>query len=200
MSASFLDQILAYIHSGGAVMLPITLVAAVLWFGIGYRFFTIKRGNVRAVRALVDKYRAGYPKAPRGIVDTAVVVGLRESERALPNLRRRLDIAFSGAERQMARFKTTVRATVAAAPLLGLLGTVIGMIETFASLGDMSLFSQSGGIAGGISVALFTTQLGLVVAIPGLLVGRVLDQRQEAIENELIRLKDILCGQQPEEA
>ncbi|MDZ7829411.1 MAG: MotA/TolQ/ExbB proton channel family protein [Halofilum sp. (in: g-proteobacteria)] len=42
------------------------------------------------------------------------------------------------------------------------------MIETFESLGDMSLFSQSGGIAGGISQALFTTQLGLAVAIPGM--------------------------------
>jgi len=69
------------------------------------------------------------------------------------------------------------------------------MIETFDSLGDMSLFSQSGGIAGGISQALFTTQMGLAVAIPGLLVGRVLDQREQALTGELTKIKDILCAE-----
>jgi biopolymer transport protein ExbB len=82
------------------------------------------------------------------------------------------------------------------APLLGLLGTVIGMIETFDSLGDMSLFSQSGGIAGGISQALFTTQMGLAVSIPGLIVNGILSRRQKDIELELAQLKDILCAEQ----
>ena len=54
------------------------------------------------------------------------------------------------------------------------------MIETFSALGDMALFTQSGGIAGGISQALLTTQMGLVVAIPGLLVGRILGRSAEA--------------------
>jgi biopolymer transport protein ExbB len=78
--------------------------------------------------------------------------------------------------------------------LLGLLGTVIGMIETFDSLGDMSLFSQSGGIAGGISQALITTQMGLAVAIPGLIVNGALSRRQKNIEIELAQLKDILVA------
>jgi biopolymer transport protein ExbB len=81
-------------------------------------------------------------------------------------------------------------------PLLGLLGTVIGMIETFDSLGDMSLYSQSGGIAGGISQALFTTQMGLAVSIPGLVVNGILHRRQKDIELELAQIKDILCTDQ----
>ena len=83
---------------------------------------------------------------------------------------------------------------VAIAPLLGLLGTVAGMIETFDSLGDMSLFSQSGGIAGGIATALFTTQMGLVVAVPGVIAKALLDRRQYQIEMDLAQIKDLLTS------
>ena len=74
---------------------------------------------------------------------------------------------------------------VVVAPLLGLLGTVIGMIETFDSLQDQAMYTQGGGIAAGISQALITTQLGLMVAIPGLLVGRQLDRKQEILEENI---------------
>ena len=63
------------------------------------------------------------------------------------------------------------------------------MIETFDSLAEMSLFTV-GGIAGGISEALFTTQMGLIVAVPGVLIGRILDRRAnfltEQIEKEAL--------------
>jgi biopolymer transport protein ExbB len=75
---------------------------------------------------------------------------------------------------------------VATAPLLGLLGTVGGMIETFDSLGSMALFSKSGGIAGGVSEALFSTQMGLVVAIPGAIAGRLLERKSQAIELDVL--------------
>jgi biopolymer transport protein ExbB len=88
-----------------------------------------------------------------------------------------------------------VQTVVAVAPLAGLLGTVTGMIETFNSLADAALFTQSGGIAGGISQALLTTQMGLSVAVPGLIVGRILDKRQNHLRRELEQLKDLLCEQ-----
>lgn len=72
---------------------------------------------------------------------------------------------------------------VAVAPLLGLLGTVTGMIETFDSLGNMVLFARSGGIAGGIAQALVSTQMGLSVAIPGVLVARWLSMKQRKVES-----------------
>ncbi len=190
----YVDQLFAYLGSGGTVMVPLVILAMVLWFGIGWRLHTLRRGNRRSVRVLVEKYRAGYARRPRGIIDSVVVKGLKVLDESLPYLRRRLDDALYDDVLEMTRFSMTVRGIVAAAPLLGLLGTVAGMIETFDSLGDMSLFSQSGGIAGGISLALFTTQMGLAVAIPGLLVGRVLEHRQRAFEAEIEKLKDILCS------
>ena len=68
------------------------------------------------------------------------------------------------------------------------------MIETFDSLGDMTLYSQSGGIAGGISQALLTTQFGLAVAIPGLIVRGLLERRQRVLESQMEEVKEILCG------
>ena len=62
------------------------------------------------------------------------------------------------------------------------------MIETFDSLASMSLFRGSGGVAGGISEALVSTQMGLAVAIPGMLVGRLLDRRATRIRDTLDQL------------
>jgi biopolymer transport protein ExbB len=59
----------------------------------------------------------------------------------------------------------------------------------------MTLFSQTGGIAGGIAQALFTTQMGLTVAIPGLLMNSLLNRRQRQIEQDLTQVKDLLCHQ-----
>ena len=82
---------------------------------------------------------------------------------------------------ECSRYSALVRTIVMVAPLAGLLGTVAGMIETFDALGDMSLFTQSGGIAGGIAQALISTQMGLAVAIPGLVAGRLLDRRAQRV-------------------
>lgn len=186
-------QTLLYLERGGLVMPPLILGTLVLWYGLGYRWMTLRRGNLRSVRVLIRKYsEEGYDKPPTGVIDTAVLRGLEllaESER---ELRQRMDEAFSTLSSEMNKFSTITRVIVAVAPLCGLLGTVGGMVETFSSLGDMSLFAQTGGVAGGISKALFSTQLGLAVAIPGLIVGRILDRRQETLENELAKVKDIL--------
>lgn len=85
---------------------------------------------------------------------------------------------WQGALKQHQQF---LRSLVIVAPLLGLLGTVIGMIETFSSLETTALHTQGGGIAAGISQALITTQMGLLVAIPGLLGSRQLNKKAESL-------------------
>lgn len=176
-------------------MPPLVLATFLLWYALGYRYSTLRRGNVRSVRRLINRYRNGYARPPSGIIDTAIVRGLEIAQQRADNRRRFLDDEFSTFEQEMKKYSVLVKSIVAAAPLAGLLGTVSGMIETFGSLGDMSLFSQSGGIAGGISQALITTQMGLAVAIPGLIVGRILDRRQHALNRELAQIKDILCAE-----
>ena len=90
------------------------------------------------------------------------------------------------------RYSVLVKTIVVLAPLIGLLGTVVGMIETFDALQNNVMFSQGDSISGGISKALFTTELGLIVAVPGLIIGRSLDKQQRRFALEFDQITDII--------
>ncbi len=195
MLSKFFGDLAIYVQQGGFVMPPLFVATIVLWFAIGVRYSILRRGNRRSVRVLIDRALSGQLTQPRGLVDDAVLKGVNEQhKRGAKGLRPFLDDLYGAYEKDLGRFGRLITVICAAAPLTGLLGTVTGMIETFDSLGSMSLYSQSGGIAGGISQALFTTQMGLAVAIPGLLVKGMLDRKQKQIQLELAQIKDILCG------
>ena len=187
------EAFLGYVEAGGFVMPPLILAAILLWFGLGYRLSALRWGDRRDVRLLLREYASNPPKRTKGIVDEAVVRGLDLARSGRPHLRRWLDDEFKAFDADLKRFSRLTVTLVEVAPVLGILGTVTGMIETFDSLQEMKLFTQSGGIAGGISQALFTTQMGLVVAIPGLVVHGMLRKRQRAIQMELARIKDLIC-------
>ncbi len=97
----------------------------------------------------------------------------------------------------MERYLSTLGTIAAIAPLLGLLGTVIGMIKVFAAImahgtGDAAV------LAGGISEALVTTAAGLSVAIPSLIFHRFLTRRIDELsirmENQAVKLVDAVHG------
>jgi biopolymer transport protein ExbB len=189
------DAFWHYMTLGGpVVMWPIMGVAVVLAYALGVRSSLLKRGSGKNVRVLLKRAEEGRAKTPNGIVDEAIARGIALKRAGRPNLRRFLDEAFADLESDLRRHAVLISSAVAVAPLLGLLGTVIGMIETFESLADMTLFSQTGGIAAGIATALFTTQMGLVVAVPGVIAKGVLNRRQAQIELDLAQIKDILCS------
>ena len=194
MQEPIIDTLTAYIEAGGFVMTPLVVATLVLWYAIGYRAVTLQRGTRRQVRHLIQDYRRGIDRAPRGVIDRAVRRGVIAVRRHPEQVKDALDDAFFALYQDVKKGRTIIISIVSIAPLVGLLGTVTGMIETFDSLGDMSLFAQSGGIAGGISQALFSTQMGLSVAIPGVIVGRLLDRRQRRIEEELDQIKHHLGG------
>ena len=189
-----------YLQQGGFVMWPLLACTVVLWFTLGYRWMLLNRGSDKSVRVLINNFLRGKPRKSKGIVDSAIERGILLQAQRRPYLRERLDEAFGDYSSEIKRFRITIGTTVSIAPLLGLLGTVTGMIETFNSLGDMTLFSQTGGIAGGIAVALFTTQMGLIVAVPGVILKSILDRRERQIEHDLAQIKDILCSEPYEHA
>jgi biopolymer transport protein ExbB len=149
-------------------------------------------------------------KSPQGQIESSVVPLVRDGKlleaadsanrirgsaaraltsvlRSLDNGSDRIDDAISESllaeSRGIQRFATTILVIAAVSPLLGLLGTVTGMISTFDVItkfgtGDPKMLS------GGISTALITTELGLIVAIPTLLLGSLLKGWGEAIEEE----------------
>ena len=196
MIEAFFQELGKYVEAGGWVMPPLIVSTVVLWFAIGYRLAALKRGTRRGARNLIRRIEQGKVPHHNGVLVRAVKKGLRLKAIGLQDLRPYLDDAFAESVRELHRFHVLITTIVLAAPLMVLLGTVIGIIETFDSLGDMSLFAQYGGIAGGISQALFTTQMGLAVSIPGLIVNGILNKKQSDIEMELAQVKDILCADQ----
>jgi len=96
------------------------------------------------------------------------------------------------------RYLNTLGTIAAITPLLGLLGTVIGMIKVFASISAQGL-GDAGALAGGISEALITTAAGLVVAIPSLIAYRYLRGKVDALvvdmEQESLKLVEVIHGQ-----
>jgi len=191
------QQLLGYFSSGGYVMPPLIIATLVLWWTLGYRMMALRRGSVRSTRTMVYRYMKGILPSNQGVLVRVLKKGMKLRAQGLPDLRRYLDDAFAEEANEIRKYKVLITTIVLVAPLLGLLGTVSGMIETFDSLGDMSLFSQSGGIAGGISQALITTQMGLAVSIPGLIVNGILDKKQKQLEIEIAQLKDYLCSPIP---
>lgn len=87
---------------------------------------------------------------------------------------------------QVDRFGSSIMVIAAVAPLLGLLGTVTGMIATFDIITEFGTGNPKL-LSSGISVALVTTELGLIVAIPALMVGNLLSAWAESIKDEMDR-------------
>ena len=99
----------------------------------------------------------------------AVVAEPRIAESAL---RQAFESAGRSALHQMERYLNTLGTIAAAAPLLGLFGTVVGMIEIFGSQAPTGGGSNPAMLAHGISVALYNTAFGLIIAIPSLMFYR----------------------------
>jgi biopolymer transport protein ExbB len=197
------STLLDYYDMGGFVMLPLIVVSILLWYALIYRAMNIRSAQHNP-RDLVRRAKKGKKKFLNLKSNTAEAARFAmETSRRVSSpiiLKTLIDEEFSKIKEEMSRHRMLVRSLIGVAPLLGLLGTVDGMIETFNSLGDMALFSQSGGIAGGISKALFTTQMGLAISIPGLMIGRVIERKERNIYRELDQIRDLVCARAKEKS
>ena len=105
------------------------------------------------------------------------------------DLRSTLEGSGRQAAHQLERYLAALATIASAAPLLGLLGTVIGMIEIFGSQPGTSANSSGGNpaqLAQGISIALYNTAFGLMVAIPALIFWRYFRAR---VDNHLLTME-----------
>lgn len=182
-------SIFDFVDKGGWVAWVLAILSGFLWYGIGYRYLLLK-----------TNYVSQQPKdlLKNQELSDDDILGSAINKLQATDLTKLTDAnSFVGFHYKMfldsvSEQRALIKAIVIVAPLLGLLGTVIGMIETFESLQDSALFSQSGGIAGGISQALITTQMGLVVAIPGLLIGRKLDKQEQELTSHFEQVISLL--------
>ncbi len=91
---------------------------------------------------------------------------------------------------RFAQDSIVIQVFVAAAPLLGLLGTVMGMVGTFDSLASHSGTGSSNGLAEGISMALITTETGLAIAIPATVLMYYAHRQFQRVVGSLLAFED----------
>lgn len=178
---------------GGYIMWPILLVSFLLITVAVERVIFIIRENSRRDPEVVEKI---LEKVEAGDIDGAVDLGKKSQDfvarimvYALTHKEHSLGNAFTrAANQELLRFSQglpTLDTCITAAPLLGLLGTVTGMMNTFGALSGGDIASAAGQITGGVAEALIATACGLAIAILGLLPYNYLNTRLEEARHEV---------------
>lgn len=180
------------LQSAGWVSVPLVAVSALLWFIATLRFLVLRRGFSGDVAARVASALQRPTSTPGGVVDrylASALVTLEGAHACQHDLERIVEI-----EREKIRdYGLVLSAFVTVAPLLGLLGTVSGMVEMFASMQGVALsHATEQTVAGGISLALASTQLGLVIGVPGLVASRLLARNERRRAQELAQAHSVL--------
>jgi biopolymer transport protein ExbB len=171
------------------------------------RLFSLRTSRVLPPRLLDDVMSVSLQQLPspemvdrlaeNSVLGEVLASGLRAvtTEPQMPEQKLRTVFEFAGrrAVHQLERYMNTLGTIATAAPLLGLMGTVVGMIEIFGSQ------TPGGGnpaqLAHGISIALYNTAFGLMIAIPALMFHRYFKGRIEEYVLELEAAADRLMGQ-----
>ncbi len=179
---------------GGPIMWPILLVSFLMITVAIERVIFIIRENARRQPEVVEKI---LERVEANDIGGAVELGKKSNDfvarilvYALTHKEHSLGNAFTrAANQEMQRFSQglpTLDTCITAAPLLGLLGTVTGMMATFGALGTSGdVASGASAIMGGIGEALIATACGLAIAIMGLLPFNYLNARQEEARHEV---------------
>ncbi len=192
------SYVTGFFKTGGVVMWPLMGVSVLLWYFVGLRIFCLRRGvgvnAAESFRMLMEKPDELCNSCKRGVLAAVLCeIGCRMKKNSMIAMGEVREVLSAGRLLTYSHARA-IKTLVALATLLGLLGTVHGMIETFRSLQHMELFADSGGVAGGISEALVTTQMGLGLAIPGLLAALILERRARALRLELDEMESVAAG------
>jgi biopolymer transport protein ExbB len=154
--------------------------------------------------ALLQARTAGPETVQRLEADSPLgrilAAGLRNSGGGRSAMQEAMESAAQGVAHELERYLGALSTVAAVAPLLGLFGTVIGMIEIFGAANPNGNNPQA--LAHGISVALYNTALGLAVAIPALIAARFYRTRVEGfmlqMQEQAQRLLEALAPISPE--
>jgi len=137
----------------------------------------------RVTEDVIDKLEQNSP------LGQVLAAGLRNVDAPREVMKEAIEEAGQGAAHRLERFLTTLGTIASLAPLMGLFGTVVGMIEIFAS--QDAAGTNPAQLAHGISIALYNTGFGLAIAMPALVFyrhfraqvdGFVVDMEQQAVK------------------
>lgn len=199
------------IKSGGWLMLPIILCSIAAMAIIGERFWSLRKKKILPPELMPQIWKLHRDRkldnnairslrlsSPLGAV---LAAGLANSAHGREMMRVSIEEVGRQVVHELERFLNTLGTIASIAPLLGLLGTVVGMIKVFSAIMIHGV-GDPGILAGGISEALITTAAGLTVAIPSLIFHRYFERLVEEyvlnMEEEALRLIDIIHGDREE--
>ena len=192
MSAIWKEAIEIWLAGGWAMILLAINAFLLFWLGLAVKF----KLSAKEYRSLPEKtYKAWIDNPQQGQGAIGRLVEFAMNSRSL----RQMESLFNEFRfRQIRLFERDlgiIRVCVSASPLLGLLGTVTGMLTTFNALAIGSGGEKTMNmVAGGISEALITTETGLIIAFPGLLFLHHLQQGLEKYKSFLAHVETV-CAQ-----
>jgi biopolymer transport protein ExbB len=180
-------------HAGKEIMWPILLLSFVGITVVVERLLFILRENSHREPEVVEKMLESVEKRD---IEGALALGRQSKDfvarilvYTLTNKEYSLSNAFIRASSQeLARFQqgmATLDTVITAAPLLGLLGTVTGMMRTFGALGGGDIAAAASKITGGVAEALIATACGLLIAVTALMPYNYLNARTEEAKHEV---------------
>lgn len=198
---------LELVKAGGWLMLPI-IVSSIIALAICVeRYLELKPDKIAPKNLLNQvwgwlnnkqldgkKLRSISQGSPLGRI---LAAGLANAKYGREVMKESIEEAAAHVVHDLERYLNTLGTIAAVSPLLGLLGTVVGMIRVFADI-MVAGSGNTGALAGGISEALITTASGLCVAIPALIMHRYftrhIDEIVVALEQETIKLVNATHG------
>jgi biopolymer transport protein ExbB len=194
------------IKAAGWPIWPLIIMSIVALALIIERCWSLRRANVippGLTDKVIDEFRKkGLSQelvnltAAQGPMGQILASGLANIRAPRPVVKEALEETGSVVGHGMERFLNALGTIAAAAPLMGLLGTIIGMIEIFGA--QSSQGTNPAQLASGISVALYNTAMGIIVAIPALMFYRYFRGKVDALliemEQQATRMVDILHG------
>ena len=195
------------VKSGGWLMLPIILCSIAALAIIGERLWSLQRKRIIPKHLVAQIWQLHS----KGQLSTEQIATVRNSSplgrvlaAGLTNMNAQREIMKESIEEtgrhvvhELERYMNSLGTIAAITPLLGLLGTVIGMIKVFSVITAEGVGNPTV-LAGGISEALITTAAGLSVAIPALMAHRyfrgLIDSLVVFMEQEAIKLVEVIHG------
>ncbi|MGB4072952.1 MotA/TolQ/ExbB proton channel family protein [Pseudomonas sp.] len=195
------------VKAGGWIMLPIILCSIAAAGIIAERLWTLRPSRITPPNLLgqvwkwikekklnSQKLKELRANSPLGQI---LAAGLANSKHGREIMKECIEEAAARVIHDLERYLNALGTIAGIAPLLGLLGTVLGMIDIFGSFMGSGQ-TNAASLAGGISKALITTAAGLIVAIPALFFHRYLQRRVDELvvgmEQEAIRLVEVVQG------
>ena len=195
------------LKAGGILMVPIVACSILALAIILERFWTLRASRVAPPQTINElwrwikkkelngrKLKALQGSSPLGRI---LAGGLLNAKHGREIMKESIEHEASQVIHDLERFLNPLGTVATITPLLGLLGTVIGMIKVFAEI-QLAGVGNAGNLAGGISEALITTAAGLSVAIPALICHRYFIRRVDELvvvmEQEAIKLVEVVHG------